>query len=1264
MNPRSKRLFSLGLLLKKIARKCAELLSLRIFIAKYPRSVPNGSIVLFPLQDGVLCCGLAGLIALKPREFPRLDLDPILKGFENIEQRSLSHSGRNGGKIPADYLGGDPFLSDLYRQVKDLSLSIPFSRIFLETEKQGVLARWVCRLSRVICTEGQRCSDLMGRLDTEDMEMMVRRVEWLRDISWCLEKELLRNVANVKYLLNTIENPSFQTIRFYKNLNTVLNSIDRLEVRGRDSAGISFMIYLQSHDLCELKRRIGEMNSSGEFEKRTSGDVLMNRDISIGSPSADLIGVAFTYKVAAEVGRLGDNVRSLRESIRNDRILQQIAPFEHWHCSISSHTRWASVGSITEPNCHPVDSRTTVPNSCQHGIIHACLNGDIDNYQELLKPYQDQIHPELTTDTKIIPLQVHQYIQAGHDVVEAFRRTVNDFEGSHAIAMHTDLAPGTLFLAQKGGGQSLFVGIGEECIMPASEVYGFVEETAQYYRMQGQKEGQICVIHQEVNKEWPSVVDFFHYEGTPVTVTESLLRTTQIRSRDIDRQHFPHYFLKEIFESPSSVERTLANRWRILEEPKELYGIEPVKEMIPLSLKEGFRQKQIRRIFFIGQGTAGVAAQACAEITEHYLLPLGLQVCSFKSSELSGFRMEETAGECGMSDTCVVAVTQSGTTTDTILAVDMARSRGACTLAIVNRRDSEICFKVDGVLYTSSGRDIEMSVASTKAFYSQIIAGALLGLALAEIGDCRDRTFISEEIKRLIEIPDHMQTILKMAPKIEASARRLAASRTYWAAVGSGPNKASADEIRIKLSELCYKTISSDYVEDKKHIDLSSEPLIFVCTAGTNGKVIGDIIKDTAIFKAHNALPIVIANEGEDRFDPYAEDIFHVPAIKQHLSPIVNTLVGHLWGYYAALTINDISNLLFDFRESLRNRIEAYSGKGMDVYEILLEDTFREEIMKFYHQFRALKAGKRIPTVIGLRSASDLILLLKYLAGRLPASDFELDFGVKGTATHILNKLFSCLDSCINGLARPVDAIKHQAKTVTVGTSRISEHDRAKGLFFDRLGAQGFDVTQLSNRNVILLRNLQSVISTIKGSILYRIDHLNLLGEPVDETTISVLSKDGALKDIPSRVEQDNRLVGTKKIVVQDGHVLVGKGRRDKRKFVVVPIMSHNRHVPRVIQYLFLMNVAFKKDVPLEKKISALGDKFHQIKNTVQESTVAWNDNMIDSIDVDKLFVESYEIIADLIIRKFNGTRNDKYIKIDANSINPHYYGNLEPSFV
>jgi glutamine---fructose-6-phosphate transaminase (isomerizing) len=576
----------------------------------------------------------------------------------------------------------------------------------------------------------------------------------------------------------------------------------------------------------------------------------------------------------------------------------------------------------------------------------------------------------------------------------------------------------------------------------------------------------------------------------------------------------------------------------------------------------------------------------------------------------------------------VVAISQSGTTTDTNRTVDMVRERGAHTLAIVNRRDSDLTFKVDGVLYTSSGRDIEMSVASTKAFYSQIVAGALLSLKVAAVLGRRNGQFISNELKELGRLPHHMRRVLSLREEIAASARRLAPTKTYWAAVGSGPNKAAADEIRIKLSELCYKTISSDYVEDKKHIDLSSEPLIIVCAAGTSGTVIGDIIKDTAIFKAHKATPVVIADEGETRFDAYAADLFTVPAVSAHLAPILNTLVGHIWGYYAALAINDGSRLLHDFRTELQTTVDRYADDGLNVYEVVLEKSFREKIAAFYRQFRTRRREGGLP--VGFEFSADLTLLLKYLTGSLPVSDFEIDFTVKGTAANMLNTFYTYIGEAINQMSRPVDAIKHQAKTVTVGTSRISE--KVAGILFDALSDHEIGLGQLINRNIIVMKNLQGIIDRINGSILYRIDQLNLLGEVTDETTIAVLKKGGILAQLPSRVESDNHLKGTKRIIVRQGNVYIGKGRKDGRSIVVIPVISDDPAKPNHIANLLLLNIAFKEAVPLSDKIKALGGKFEHIQNIVQESSVAWADDYIDRIAMEDLFGLSAEKIGEQIL--------------------------------
>jgi glucosamine--fructose-6-phosphate aminotransferase (isomerizing) len=634
----------------------------------------------------------------------------------------------------------------------------------------------------------------------------------------------------------------------------------------------------------------------------------------------------------------------------------------------------------------------------------------------------------------------------------------------------------------------------------------------------------------------------------------------------------------------------------------------------------------------VGQGTAGVAALACENILNYYLDDPSWYTYAMKSSELSGFKLAGEDSSSSMADTLVIAISQSGTTTDTNRAIDMVKERGAYTLAIVNRRDSDITFKVDGVMYTSSGRDIEMSVASTKAFYSQIVAGAILGLYIARLTERRDDDFISAELEKLLQLPGSMEKILSMHRQIEASARKLAVTKPYWAAVGSGPNKASADEIRIKLSELCYKTISSDYVEDKKHIDLSAEPLIVVCAAGTRSTVIGDIIKDTAIFQAHKATPVVIADEGEDRFDPYAADVFHVPPVSEHLAPILNTLVGHIWGYYAALSINEGSRFLYRFREDIQNKIDEHANKGLDVYELVLEKSFREKIAFFYQEFRKKKAEHSFPAAIGLEAVSDLVLLLKYLSGRLPVSDFEIDFGIKGTALNMLSSLFECLGESINCLSRPVDAIKHQAKTVTVGTSRISE--KVEGILFQTLAAYGVNISQLINKNVMVLKNLQPIVAGIKGAIFYRIGQLDLLGEPTDDTTIEIIKKDGVLEPIPSRVETDRRLKGTKKIIVREGNVYIGRGRKDDRSIIVIPIISTSPATPNIIEYILLLNISFNQDVPLSVKIKALGGKYERIKNIVQESSVPWQDSYIELVEMRDLFGISAEKIGEWIVAR------------------------------
>ena len=1239
-------------LFRTLFNKLRTCLNSRIYIGKHPTSVPDKSVIFFPCADNVLNCGLVSIVCIKKgidteAHFQMPDFEKITTtisdhGYDQCLQKNLP--------LARHYLGGGQPVDELLTYVTALKRINAFFAIYNNKTLQKQLQSLYSTLQAFINKETENLYQAMGLLSADDVEIISSRIETLKDAAWILNADLIENIDKIKSLAGDRDlKLDSSTLETLKNINAVLNSIDRLEVRGRDSAGISLLFTFNSDSYDHFKQLINQQGLQTNFDDRLNPQILLNGSISvkesIDTDFVKKVGIAVTYKVAAEIGRLGDNVSFIRQQINEDNVLHTLIALPHLYHTVSAHTRWASVGAINAANCHPVDNKILPDTIESAGIIHVCLNGDIDNFQRLKQTYEEQgIHMpgDITCDTKIIPVHIETFLKKGHPIDEAFRLAVNDFEGSHAISMHSDLAPGKLFLSLKGSGQAIFVGLANDHYITASEIYGLVEETSDFIKLDGETlnpnptglavNGQLFILDQASNGGLEGITAM-SYDRTPIEVGPDHVRKTPLTSRDIDRQDFDHYFLKEISESPASVLKTIENRWKIEGIDEQKFVISLNKQTVPDNIKSAFKSSKIRRIIFIGQGTAGVAALACADIMRFYLAGLDIAVESLKSSELSGFMLNDNEAD-QFADTLLIPISQSGTTADTNRTVDMVKNRGACSIAIVNRRDSDLSFKVDGVLYTSSGRDIEMSVASTKAFYSQIIAGALLGLYFAQMTGRRGSAFISNEIKQMLALPTHMEKILSMKDQIQASARRNAISRTYWAAVGSGPNKAAADEIRIKLSELCYKTISSDYVEDKKHIDLSSEPLIFVCAAGTRRSVIGDIIKDTAIFHSHKALPIVIVDEHEDRFTPYSNDIIHVPSVSEHFAPILNTLVGHLWGYYAALTINEGSRFLYDFRKDLQDTIDRYSEDSLDIYEIALEKTFREKIIRFYHNFRKRQEENRMSATIGIKASTHLILLLKYLGGKLPLTDFELDFGIKGTAANMFNKLFESLGDAINCLARPVDAIKHQAKTVTVGTSRIEE--KAEGLLFDFLRSKNFLLAQLTISNIMVIKNLQHIISKIKGTTLYRISGINLLGEPTEDTTIELIEKTGSSASMISRAEQDNRLKGTKRIIVRRGNVYIGKGRKDNRSILVIPLISDNPSRPNTIEFMVLLDIVFDPDVTIASKIRALGGKHEHIKNLVQENNIVWEDKFLELVDMTDLFGRSAEKVAESIIAELS----------------------------
>jgi glucosamine--fructose-6-phosphate aminotransferase (isomerizing) len=1231
----------------------------RVFTGRNPRYLPSKSIILFPFVPETFFCGLAGILTIK-REIPKTNdntLEDICSCFEKIKANGMERL--LAGHVSSDkYLAGGEVLADMEKCILDLEQDSSSEDIFFKAGVAEELASLSKSISSFLLKEEELIEKNAGNFSTEIMEQINNSLIHLKDSSWALEKDLLSNIEKIMYLSGREERSEISSAGFkkYRNVNLLLNSVDRLEVRGRDSAGVQCTFTLKDRMVLDkVIEGIKEKGLYADFTKRLNPGDLFNDSIHLSDKTSEngFVSVTFTYKRASVMGKLGENTRYLRNRIRSDQVLQTVINENVESQMYLAHTRWASVGSITEENCHPVNNFTSdagidasreLPLSFKEypyygkggWSVNVALNGDIDNYKTLRLSLEinrpEIIDHRVTTDTKIIPLQIEKYLYEGYDLRESFRLALNDFEGSHAIAMESNLEPGKVFLALRGSGQSLYIGLGNDQYMFASEVYGLVEQTPYFIKMNGENEriegnpltkGQTFILSEDP-KNTLEGISAFYYDGHPLDITEEKVQRAEITTRDIDRRDYPHFLFKEIIEAPLSAEKTLRGKYLISRNeddgaPDVLFNLG--NDILPGRVKDALENGSIRNIFVIGQGTAAVAGAAIAEAFSRYLKGVQINIQAKTSSELSGFFLEEN-----LSHALVIAVTQSGTTTDTNRAVAMAKERGAHLIAIVNRRQSDITHVADGVFYTSDGRDIEMSVASTKAFYSQIVAGYVLALYFAQIFGVMSDDLIARELLNLEDVPDKMNSVIAIKEKIRNSAWDIVKKKKYWAIVGSGPNKVAADEIRIKLSELCYKTISSDIVENKKHIDLSAEPLIIVCAAGNPEPVVEDIVKDVAIFKAHSAGVVVITDEGETRFNDIADSVISVPGSTYPASVILNTLVGHIWGYYAACSINEDGDFFRSFRNKLSQKMGELDKKDDLIFDRIADAGLHKLVEEFSSDFRS-RRNRGLFSSMSVDVASDITLLLKYVAGKLPLEDFWEEFKEKRTSSSPLDMLDVCLGRTIDELSRPVDAIRHQAKTVTVGTSRKGEIPR--GILFDLLGRLGFSLENLTSKEGFTARRLQGTISGTKGYTLYNIENLDDEGKPRDVSSISIEKKGGIALEMKSRVGKHTLLKGTKKSIVSTGDIYAGLGKFDKAPIVIVPLMGEDHSIKNIL----LVHVSFKEDLRVSEKKAVLGGKFNNIRDLINECDFSWDDNYLEGLPIEFLLGESADVISSRIMK-------------------------------
>ncbi len=520
-----------------------------------------------------------------------------------------------------------------------------------------------------------------------------------------------------------------------------------------------------------------------------------------------------------------------------------------------AHTRWATHGRVTEENAHP------------HGDcndkIHIVLNGIVENHGELRDQLSSEGHHfSSETDAEIVSHLIEKHDQG--DLTAAVRAAFAELRGHYAfVAMHLD-HPETLVGARKEC--PLIVGTGEGEQFLASAIPAFLAQTRNVMMIEN---GEIVTVT-------PEGVEITDAGGTPV-------------ARDVDevtwdedaaeKGGYPTFMMKEIHEQPDSVAETIADRL-------------PEDDSVDLSdvdLDDEFL-KNINRIVIVACGTSYHAGLVGRYAIEQWArIPVEMDVAS-------EYRYRDPV--IGDGD-LVIGITQSGETADTLAAMRLASERGAKVLAITNIMGSQATRDADAVLFTRAG--LEIGVAATKTFVSQVAGMYLLALRLAELRETLSKEELTDLIAALKRIPSQIgETIASVDERVQAIARSHHNQR-FFLYLGRNIGLPVCLEGALKLKEISYIPTDAYAAGEMKHGPIAlldeSTPVIAVAT---NSPVLDKVLSNVEEVRARGADVVAIASEGADRVADVADQTIFVPETDWILEPILSILPLQLLAYYIA----------------------------------------------------------------------------------------------------------------------------------------------------------------------------------------------------------------------------------------------------------------------------------------------------------------------------------------------------------------------------
>ncbi|GHD33206.1 glutamine--fructose-6-phosphate aminotransferase [isomerizing] [Nocardiopsis kunsanensis] len=569
----------------------------------------------------------------------------------------------------------------------------------------------------------------------------------------------------------------------------------------------------------------------------------------------DSAGVAVLDNGTLRTEKRAGKLANLRQALEDDPIGGEGAGI--------GHTRWATHGAPNDVNAHPhVDDDRRV------AVVH---NGIIENFSVLRQELEDQGCKFLSeTDTEVTAHLLNKVLEerGDGDLSGAVRQACKRLEGAFTLVAVSVDDPGLVVAARRNS--PLVVGRGQGENFLASDVAAFIAHTRDAVEL-----GQDQVV--ELRSDSVTVTD---YDGNPAEVNEYHVDWDASAA---EKGGYDYFMLKEIVEQPRAVADTLLGR-------VTTDGALHLDEMrlTPEQLRT------VEKIVIIACGTSYHAGLIAKYAIEHWCrVPCEVEVAS-------EFRYRDPILD---QQTLVIAISQSGESMDTLMAVRYAREQRAQVLAICNVNGSTIPREADGVLYTHAGP--EVGVAATKTFLTQLAACYLIGLYLAQVRGLKYGDEINTLIGQLATMPEQVEQVLDTVDPVRKLAHSLADQSTVLF-LGRHVGYPVALEGALKLKELAYMHAEAFAAGELKHgpIALIEEglPVVVVVPSPEGRSVLHDkIVSNIQEVRARGARTIVIAEKGDEAVRPYSDVLIEIPAVPTLLQPIVSTIPMQVFACELAL---------------------------------------------------------------------------------------------------------------------------------------------------------------------------------------------------------------------------------------------------------------------------------------------------------------------------------------------------------------------------